>query len=80
MVQIPSSNEAMRQYHQLGGNLKQFSTFGIDPLLNFVELQVSRRDRFYERFTSDENIFTDVLKGGSLLKHSILYFIELSNP
>ena len=78
MNQIPTCAEAVDQNQQLGGRLKHFSSFGTDPLLQSREKQAQRESKYYDRFISEEKIFTDMIRNGSMLRYAILYFIKLS--
>ena len=78
MNRIPTCAEAVDQHQQLGGRLKHFSLFGTDPLRQSREKQTQRESKYYDRFISEEEIFTDKIKNGLMLRDSILYFIKLS--
>ena len=69
---IPTCAEAVDQHQQLGERLKHFSSFGTDPLRQSPEKQGQRESKYYDRFISDEKIFTD------MLRDAILYFIKLT--
>ena len=43
---IPSSDEAVVNYEQLGGKITRFPVFGIDPLATNSQLQHEREQRF----------------------------------
>lgn len=75
---IPTTEDAVDQHRQLGGRLKNFSKFGVDPLTNFEELQNHREALYYEKFGSEEKIFTDLINGGKLLRDAVLFFLQLS--
>ena len=75
---IPTCAEAVDQHQQLGGRLKHFSSFGTDPLRQSREKQAQRESKYYDRFISEEKIFTDMIRNGSMLRDAILYFIKLS--
>ena len=74
----PTCPEAVEQHQQLSGRLKHFSSFGIDPLRQFCEHQAQRESKYYDRFISEDKIFTDMIRNGLMLRDAILYFIELS--
>ena len=76
--QIPTCAEAVYQHQQLGGRMKHFSSFGSDPLRQSREKQAQREPKYYDRFISEEKIFTDTIRNGSMLRDSILYFMKLS--
>ena len=75
---IPTCAEAVDQHQQLGGTLKHFSSFGTDPLRQSREKQAQRESKYYDRFTSEEKIFTDMIRNSSMLRDVILYFTNLS--
>ena len=75
---IPTCAEAVDQHQQLGGRLKHFSSFGTDPLRQSREKQAQRESKYYDRFISEEKIFTDMIRNRSMLRDTILYFIKLS--
>ena len=75
---IMTCAEAVDQYQELGGRLKHFSSFGTDPLHQTRENQAQRESKYYERIISQEKIFTDIIRNGSILRNGILYFIKLS--
>ena len=57
---------------------KHFSSFGTDPLRQSGEKQAQRESKYYDRFISEEKIFTNMIRNGSMLRDAILYFIKLS--
>ena len=60
------------------GKTQILSSFGTDPLRQSREKQAQRESKYYDRFTSEEKIFTDMIRNGSMLRDAILYFIKLS--
>ena len=52
--------------------------FGTDPLRLSGEKQAQRESKYYDQFISEEKIFTDMIRNGSMLRDAILYFIKLS--
>ena len=78
MNRIPTCAEAVDQHQQVGGRLKHFSLFGTDPLGQSGEKQAQRESKCYDQFISEEKIFTDMIRNGSMLRDSNLYFIKLS--
>ena len=75
---IPTCAEAEDQHQQLSGRSKLLSSFGTDPLRQSREKQAQRESKYYDRFISEEKIFTDMIRNGSMLRDAILYFIKLS--
>ena len=75
---IPTCPEAVDQYQQVSGRLKHFSLFGTDALRQSGEKQAQRGSKYYDRFISEEKIFTNMIRNGSMLRDAILYFINLS--
>ena len=75
---IPACAEAVDQQQQLRGRLKHFSSSGSDRLRQSREKQAQRESKYYDRFISEEKIFTDMIRNGSMLRDAILYFIKLS--
>ena len=75
---IPACAEAVDQHQQVVGRLKHFSLFGTDPLRQSGEKQAQRESKYYDRFISEEKIFTGMIRNGSMLRDAILYFIKLS--
>ena len=67
---IPTCTEAVDQHQQLDGRLKHFSSFGTDPLRQSGEKQAQRESKYYDRFISEEEIFTDMIRNGSPSGHS----------
>ena len=78
VYQITTCAEAVDQYQKLGGRLKHFSSFGTDPLGQTRENQAQRESKYCDRIMSQEKIFTDMIRNGSMLRNGILYFIKLS--
>ena len=76
--QILTCAEAVDQHQQLDGRLKHFSSFGTNPLRQSGEKQAQRESKYYDRFISEEKIFTDMIRNDSMLRDAILYFIKLS--
>ena len=75
---VPTCAEAVDQHQQLGGRLKHFSSFDTDSLRQSREKQAQRESKYYDRFISEEKIFTDMIRNRSMLRDTILYFIKLS--
>ena len=59
---IPTFAEFLDQHQQLGGRMKHFSSFGTNPLRQSCEKQAQRGSKYYDRFISEEKIFTDTIK------------------
>ena len=70
--------ETVDQHQELGGRLKNFSSFCTDPLRQSREKQAQGESYYYDRIISQEKIFTDKIRNGSVLRDGILYFIKLS--
>lgn len=61
-TQIPTSQEAVAAYENLGGRLKVFPSFGVDPLADNVALQDVRERRFNSE-TDMATVFGDIVNG-----------------
>ena len=76
---IPITDEAIRMYQSLGGNLTLFGEFGKDPLMERQDLSRLREERFFERWPRFEDIFHAVVNNNNTLFHdSLLFFIDVS--
>lgn len=77
-ARVPTSQEAVIAYENLGGRLTVFPTFGVDPLSDNSELQVLREQRLGHQ-TSMETIFGDLVNGNSTsFERAILRFGNLT--
>ena len=63
---ISTCAEAVDQHQELGGKLKHFSSFGTDPPRHSREKQAQRESKYYDRIISEEKIFTDMIRNGSM--------------
>lgn len=75
---IPTSQEAVASYENLGGRLKVFPRFGLDPLADNVALQDVRERRFNNE-TSMETVFGDIVNGiATSFEHAIQRYANLT--
>lgn len=58
---IPSPHEAISSYHDMGGELTLFSTFGEDPLS--TSLRTVREQEFLTTYPDFEVFFTSAVNG-----------------
>ena len=65
---IPTCVEAVDQHQQLGGRLVRQSR----------EKQAQKESKYYDRFISEDRIFSNMIRKGSMLRGAILYFIKVS--
>ena len=63
---ISTCAEAVDQHQELGGKLKYFSSFGTDPPRQSREKQAQKESKYYDRIISQEKIFTDMIRNGSV--------------
>jgi len=76
---VPSTDEAIRMYQSLGGNLTLFGEFGEDPLMGRQDLLRLREERFFRCWPRFEDIFHAVVNNNNVLFHvSLLFFIDVS--
>ena len=61
-TQIPTSQEAVAAYENLGGRLTVFPSFGLDPLADNVALQ-NIRERPFNGEADIETVFGDIVNG-----------------
>lgn len=76
---VPSVDEAVQIHESFKSRLTPETTYGRDPLANYVQLQKIRERDFLAYCQPMDSIFTDVLHGnGQLLADAILCFIALT--
>ena len=63
--QVPSSDEAVTSYEDLGGSLTLFPCFGADPLANDTTLQAEREQNF-DSVTDFEAVFGELVNGNPI--------------
>ena len=69
-TQIPTSQEAVAAYENLGGRLTVFPSYGLDPLADNVALQDMRERRFNSE-ADIETVFGDVVNGIASFEQTI---------
>ena len=73
MAEIPTSEAAIKHFEYIsGGRLTRVNVYETDPLEGHPHLKVLRKQRYYEVFTSDKNIFNAIMQKRSKV---ILKFI-----
>jgi len=78
-AQIPTKDNATRNYESYGGHLSRQVSYGTDPLAAYPGLQALRERDFTQVFSSMNEIFEDILHDdGDLLKQAILFFIHIN--
>ena len=74
-VHLPDLYRSCRSTSATWWKTETFSSFGTDLLRQSREKQVQRGSKYYDRFISEEKIFTYMTRNGSMLRDAILYFI-----
>ena len=76
MAEIPTSEAAIKHFEDIGGGrLTRVEVYGTEPLEGHPHLKVLRKQRYYEVFNSDKNIFNAIMQKRS--KMFIYLFIYL---
>ena len=80
MAEIPTSEAAIKHFEYIsGGRLTRVNVYGTDPLEGHPHLKVLRKQRYYEVFTSDKNIFNAIMqKRSKVFEDALCYFQNLS--
>ena len=80
MAEIPTSKAAIKHFEDIGGGrLTRVEVYGTDPLEGHSHLKVLRKQRYYEVFTSDKNIFNAIMqKRSKVFEDALCYFQNLS--
>ena len=80
MAQIPTSEAAIKHFEDIGGGrLTRVEVYGTDLLKGHSHLKVLRKQRYYEVFTSDKNIFNAIMqKRSKVFEDALCYFQNLS--
>ena len=80
MTQISTSEAAIKHFEDIGGGrLTRRKVYGTDPLEGHPHLKVLRKQRYYEVFTSDKNIFNAIMqKRSKVFEDALCYFQNLS--
>ena len=76
MAEIPTSEAAIKHFENIGGcGLTRVNVYGRDPLEGNPHLKVLRKQRYYEVFTRDKNIFNAVMqKRSKVFEDALSYF------
>ena len=79
MAEIPTSEAAIKHFEDIGGGrLTRVKKYGTDPLDGHPHLKVLRKQRYYEVFTSDKNIFNAIMqKRLNVFEDALCYFQNL---
>ena len=79
MTEIPISQAAIKHFEDIsGGTLTTVKVYVTDPLEGHPHLKVLRKQRYYEVFTSDKNIFNVIMqKRSKVLKMLFAFKIYL---
>lgn len=76
--QLPSGDEAVTLYEDLGGSLTLFPRFGADPLANDATLQAEREQHF-DSVTDFEAVFGDLVNGNPIpYENAILRYANMT--
>lgn len=76
---VPSTEEAVQAYEQLGGHLTYFPAFGRDPLADSPLLSRRRLQNFQACFPSFETLFYNLVNGDSTpFENALLLFLQLT--
>ena len=76
---VPSTEHAVIQFEQDGGQLKRESNFGTDPLSGYDCLQMLRERDFRCRYPSCSEVFENVLHGDQrTFVNAVLFFIHIT--
>ena len=76
---VPSTEHAVMQFEQDGGQLTRESNFGTDPLSGYDRLQMLRERDFRCRYPSCSEVFENVLHGDQMMfVNAVLLFIHIT--
>ncbi len=76
---LPESDAAVQQFHEMGGRLTAFSTFGHDPLQGNPALVAERERRFKGHYPDFNQFFYSTANGNhSVFRDGLLFLIDLS--
>jgi len=79
--QLTESRDAAVQIYETttGGSLRRVVTYGVDPLEGNNHLQELRKQKFYETFKSNQDIFSAVVQmKKAVFESAIAYFQNLT--
>lgn len=77
--QIPSAQDAVRQYTIAGGHLTDFSAFGEDPLNDDNSLVQQRETEFLQRYPQFDPLFHKLVNGDEKeFCDALLCFIQIT--
>lgn len=79
-VEIPLPHDAVLQYRNQGGQLRDPEAFGTDPLGDYSDLYTERDEQWIMKCGMDlEQMFSEIISGGhSILENAILDFIDIT--
>jgi len=76
---LPDAEEAVTNFEASGGQLTQFSAFGVDPLQNYPSLVAQREAEFHQQFSDFSDFFHTVVNNDYyLFREGILCFLDIS--
>ena len=74
---IPSVTDAVKEYQQAGGHLRDPHQVGSDPLC--VMKQEIRKQAFSERYTSFQAIFSALVnKDSTMFRNALIFYIDVT--
>ena len=80
-AELPLPSDAVTQYREQGGRLRDPSAFGTDPLQDSAELRREREQQWIARCGMDvDEMFSAIINGrNSALETAVLTFIEITS-
>ena len=76
---VPSTEEVLRMYEEMGGSLTHNAHFGIDPLALRPDLVESREKLFRANQPTGSIMFSGIVYGDSeLFEHALRFLIDLT--
>ena len=76
MAEIPTSEAAIKHFEDIGGGrVTRVNVYGTDMLEGHPQLKILWKQRYYEVFTSDKNIFNAIMqKRWKVFEDALCYF------
>ncbi len=77
---LPNPPEAVRLYEQeTGGRISEESGFGLDPIGTDANKCLIRKQAFFDRYPSFEDIFNNFINSNSVMfRSALLYYIDMT--
>ena len=77
---LPNPPEAVRLYEQeTGGRISEESGFGLDPIGTDANKCSIKKQAFFDRYPSFEDIFNNLINSNSVVfRSALLYYIDIT--